>query len=151
MKGYYDAREVDALLEKSASIADGLADVIKEQYTTIGNLEKELSLVRAASANNVTLEKVASASPLTREEATGFAQLMASHALISEDSVEKYANAMLGNPKALLKFATTAIKSSELPSSQGRGISKSAGKTAMEAALERENRLWAKAATIPED
>lgn len=138
---YYDAKAVDAMLEKSASIIDAFADTIKDQQQEISQLRKDLDLAKTAAAGQVTLEKVAG---INKESATSFATFLADRALINPAYIEKYAAAMMENADALRLFAIKAIESSTAPASQGHGV-KQANTNPADAALAYEEKLWAEA------
>lgn len=138
---YYLAEDVDAMLDKSASVIDAFAATIKEQQQEIEGLRKELDLAKSAAAGRVTLEKVAG---LTNECATEFATFLADRAFIDHKDIEKYASAMREDANAMRMFATKAIESSLAPVSQGYGV-KRASNDPKDAALAREEALWAAA------
>lgn len=137
---YYNADIADGLLKQAAAMADGLIEVVEHQNETISKLEHELSILKAAGSNKVTLEPVVG-SGTSDEWANKLAETLAAHDLIDASMVEKYAAVCKTDPDAAAKFAVRALQVSESPVEQGKGI-KSASTGTPEDAMAAEQRMW---------
>lgn len=140
----YPADVVDGVVKSASVLIHGLVDAAAAQEAEIAGLKSELEREKAANANRVELDKVASAPKGPSTELIGeFTATLANHALIKEGDREKYASACMDDPDALVKFAIHALKLSEAPVSQGRGVKSASTKSNAQKELEKENELWA--------
>lgn len=141
----YPADVVDGVLKSASVLIHGYVDALEKQAGEIDSLKVELQREKAANANRVELDKVASAAPkgTSPEWATKFADALVDHAIIQPADREKYASACEDDPDAAARFAIKVLKFSEAPASQGHGIKSASRKSAAQRELEKENELWA--------
>lgn len=141
---FYNADVVDAILKSAADTSESLIELVAQQEGTVSRLEQELAIAKAAASNKVELDKVASTKGASPELANELAQLLADRAMISDDAVEKFASACTKDPNAMAKIAIRALRLSETPSEQGRGIKAASVVSAdpVEAEKELEKQLW---------
>lgn len=139
----YPATAVDGVLKSASAIIHGLVDEAAAQEQRINSLHAELQREKAANAGKVVLDQVKTASSkgVSPELANAFVGLLASHAIIKEADMDKYAAACIEDPDAIARFSIRAIKLAEGPVSQGQGV-KSASGSSGRSELQKENELW---------
>lgn len=96
---------------------------LQDENTT---LRTELEAVKQASANKVTLQKVASAQP---DKVNELVTTLINHSILPESEREKCAKALLENPNNILDIACEALKRTEAPVSTGYGTKQAACET----------------------
>lgn len=111
------------MLKAASETMHALVNQTKELQKENQQLRQQLEIAKAASSDNVTLQKVANVS---EEDALNFSSLLVSHSILPESELQKCAAACMADPNNAIKIAIHALKSSELPEETGRGI-KSAG------------------------
>lgn len=139
----YPAEVVDGVVKSASALIHGAVDVIVDQAEEIKSLNAELAREKAANANRVELDKVASARRGTSPElASAFAAVLAGHAFIRDEDREKYASACVDDPDAAVRFAIRAFERSEAPASQGHGVKSATVSNKASRELAEEDRLW---------
>ena len=113
------AAQKNDLLKAASATMHTFVDQIDALQEENNKLRVELEAVKQASAEKVTLQKVASAHP---DKINEFVDNLINHHFISEQQREKCATALMENPNNILDIANQAIKSSELPLETGYGI-----------------------------
>lgn len=147
----YPAEKVDTLLKAASDVLHGIKEYAAGLEAQTAQLTKELEVAKQAASEKIELEKVASAkeAPPTSVSVADFVDMLVDRAIIPETSREKYASACLSSADAALNIATQALKLSESPVTQGRGI-KAASANALRSTdhdrLE-EDELWVRAAS----
>lgn len=146
----YPAEKVDSLLKAASDAMHGIKDYAAGLEAKNIQLTKELEVAKQAASEKVELEKVAEskAAPPTSANVAEFVDMLVDRAIIPENSREKYASACLSSADAALNIATQALKLSESPVTQGRGIKAASANTVSSADQERleEDELWTRAA-----
>jgi hypothetical protein len=145
MEKFYPASLIDPMLKMASEGMHELTDVCEQQQGEITQLQKELTIAKAAASNKVTLEKVANAG-VSETQASQFASFLETRGIIPAGSQEKYASACRENAGTALEIAMQAIKLSEPPAPQGYGT-KSAGLNTADAEAAEEAELWARCMT----
>lgn len=132
-------------MKSASAFIHGAVDFIADQAAEINNLNVQLEREKAANANRVELDKVASSKRGTSPEiANEFVDVLAGHALIKEEDREKYASVCISDPDAAARFAIRAFKKAEAPASQGHGVKSASAVSAKDKELAEENRLWSR-------
>lgn len=107
------------MLKAASETMHALVEQTKQLQKENFELKQELEVVKAASSEKVTLQKVANVS---EEDAFQFSSLLVSHSILPESELQKCAAACIADPNNAIKIAIHALKSSELPAETGRGI-----------------------------
>lgn len=110
--------KVENMLKSASEMMRGLAQKLDEAQRENSTLRTQLAAVKAASAGQVTIEKVA----CSKEKVEAFVDTLVSHHLLDEVDREKMASSFLADPDSVLDQATEAIRLSEWPDEQGHGI-----------------------------
>ena len=113
-----DAQKI-TMLKAASETMHALMDQTKQLQEENTRLLQENEVLKAASSEKVTLQKVASVS---EEDALSFSSLLVSHGILPEPELKKCAAACVEDPNNAIKIAIHALKSSELPEETGRGI-----------------------------
>lgn len=132
----YPADKVDALLRTASNAMRGM-----KEYAA-GLLAKQ------AASEKIILEKVASQATASNERVANFVDTLIGLSIIPEHSREKYASAIKSSPDAALEIAIQALKLSESPVTQGRGIKSASGRSAADQDRLDEDALWSKAVAV---
>lgn len=138
----YPSHLVDRMLKSATNMMTALADVSEQQQGEIAQLNKELSIAKAAAAGKISLEKVANAG-VSQESASKFAAFLEARGIIPEGTHEKYASACSKDAGVALDIAMRAIKLAEPPTSQGHGVKSASAVSKREAEQDEEAALWA--------
>lgn len=113
------AEQSAAMLKVASETLHKFVDQIEALQDENNTLRVELEAVKKASADKVTLQKVASAQP---DKVNELVDNLVNHCLIPERDREKCATALMENPNNILDIANQALKASELPLETGYGI-----------------------------
>lgn len=147
----YPAEKVDPLLKAASEAMHGIKDYAAGLEAKNAQLTQELEVAKQAASEKVELEKVAAAktAPPTSAKVADFVDMLVDRAIIPENSREKYASACLSSTDAALDIATQALKLSESPVEQGRGIKAASAGPVKPEDQERleEDALWNRAAS----
>lgn len=129
-----DTANIDNMLKVASDSLEALVNQVEALQNENTQLRTELEAVKAASAEKITLEKVAS------DKVATLVSELVSHSILPDTEREKTAaaQAMMENPNNIIDICLQAVKSSELPQETGRGV-KSAS---VEANSKSADELW---------
>lgn len=132
----YNAESVDGFLKVASESMHALTDLAAgiqaenaELAQKCASLEQELAIAKNAAANKVELEKVAGAA-LNAGQVDEFMDMLIERQLVDASKREKFAAACAADASKALTVAMEAIKLSDVPAAQGRGIKSAANKPA---------------------
>lgn len=124
MTQYYPADKTDLMLKMASDTFHGLKDYCEKVAAENEDLKQQCASLKEAAAKveKVELQKVASAS---QENVEAFVDMLVDRSIIKAADREKYA-ACASDPDAMLKIAMNAIRLSDTPVQQGKGIKSAA-------------------------
>lgn len=142
MTQYYPADKTDLMLKMASETFHGLKDYCEKVAAENEYLKQQCASLKEAAAkvDKVELQKVASAS---QENVEAFVDMLVDRSIIKAADREKYA-ACAVDPDAMLKIAMNAIRLSDTPARQGKGV-KSASNS-LNVTESDENEAWLRAA-----
>jgi hypothetical protein len=142
MTQYYPADKTDLMLKMASETFHGLKDYCEKVAAENEYLKQQCASLKEAAAkvDKVELQKVASAS---QENVEAFVDMLVDRSIIKATDREKYA-ACAVDPDAMLKIAMNAIRLSDTPARQGKGV-KSASNS-LNVTESDENEAWLRAA-----
>ena len=127
------------MLKAASETMHALVTQTKQLQEENARLIQENEILKAASSDKVTLQKVAS---VTEEDAFQFSSLLVSHSIIPDSELQKCAAACVEKPNNAIKIAIHALKSSELPAETGRGIKSASSKPTKQQLKEEADRRY---------
>ena len=141
MTQYYPADKTDLMLKMASETFHGLKDYCEKVAAENEYLKQQCASLKeaAAKADKVELQKVASAS---QENVEAFVDMLVDRSIIKTTDREKYA-ACAADPNAILKIAMNAIRLSDTPARQGKGVKSASNGNVTESD---ENEAWLRAA-----
>jgi len=142
MTQYYPADKTDLMLKMASETFHGLKDYCEKVAAENESLKQQCASLKEAAAKveKVELQKVASAS---QENVEAFVDMLVDRSIIKAADREKYA-ACAVDPDSMLKIAMNAIRLSDTPARQGKGV-KSASNS-LNVTESDENEAWLRAA-----
>ena len=141
MTQYYPADKTDLMLKMASETFHGLKDYCEKVAAENESLKQQCASLKEAAAKveKVELQKVASAS---QENVEAFVDMLVDRSIIKAADREKYA-ACAVDPDAMLKIAMNAIRLSDTPARQGKGVKSASNGNVTESD---ENEAWLRAA-----
>lgn len=141
MTQYYPADKTDLMLKMASETFHGLKDYCEKVAAENEYLKQQCASLKEAAAkvDKVELQKVASAS---QENVEAFVDMLVDRSIIKAADREKYA-ACAVDPDAMLKIAMNAIRLSDTPARQGKGVKSASNGNVTESD---ENEAWLRAA-----
>lgn len=141
MNQYYPADKTDLMLKMASETFHGLKDYCEKVAAENESLKQQCASLKEAAAKveKVELQKVASAS---QENVEAFVDMLVDRSIIKAADREKYA-ACAVDPDAMLKIAMNAIRLSDTPTRQGKGVKSASNGNVTESD---ENEAWLRAA-----
>lgn len=142
MTQYYPADKTDLMLKMASETFHGLKDYCEKVAAENESLKQQCASLKEAAAKveKVELQKVASAS---QENVEAFVDMLVDRSIIKAADREKYA-ACAVDPDAMLKIAMNAIRLSDTPAQQGKGVKSTVN--SLNVTESDENEAWLRAA-----